>query len=102
MFRTPALAVAVLGLTLGASIAEAGWSRKSSVTGPNGNTVSRSGSGSCSGGSCSASRTTTGPYGNSVSRSGSGSCSDGTCSGSRTTTGPNGNSVTRSGSVSRY
>lgn len=94
--------VSATGLLLGTTVADAGWSRSGSVTGPRGNTFSGSGSGSCSGGSCSASRSVTGPYGGTVSRNGSGSCSGGTCSGSRTTTGPYGGSVTRSGSFSRY
>jgi hypothetical protein len=37
-----------------------------------------------------------------VTRSGSSSCSGGSCNSSATWTGPNGGSVTRSGSISRY
>jgi hypothetical protein len=54
-----------------ATMAEANaWTRSGTVTGPNGNTVTRSGSGGCAGGVCTGTRTTTGPRGNSVTRSG--------------------------------
>lgn len=101
MARTSILALTSVFLTLGMSVAEAG-SRSVTVTGPYGNTASRSGSGSCYGGTCSGSRTATGPYGNTVTRSGSASCVGGTCSGSRTTTGPRGQSISRIRSVTRY
>lgn len=54
-----------------ATMAEANaWTRSGTVTGPNGNSVTRSGSGGCAGGVCTGTRTTTGPRGNSVTRSG--------------------------------
>lgn len=110
---------------------EAGaWQRKTTSTGPNGNSRSVESSGGCSGGSCTyqrsvtgpggntrtrsrtvtdggdgdgwnRSRTVTGPAGNTYTTSRSGSCDGDSCSYERTRTGPNG-SVTRSGTVSRY
>lgn len=102
MFRMPTLAAAAVCLVFGASIAEAGWARSGSATGPRGHTWTGSSSGTCAGGSCSASRTVTGPHGGSASRSWSGSCAGGTCSGTRTTTGPYGGTVTRSGTITRH
>lgn len=93
---------AVAALTMLGAVNDANaWSRSGSTTGPGGRTASHSGSGSCSGGSCSSSQTATGPRGNSVTRNGQTSCSDGSCSGSATYTGPNGRSATRTRSTSR-
>lgn len=50
---------------------------------------------------CSGSATVTGPSGNTVTRSGSAGCSGGTCTRSGTITGPAGESVTFRRSVSR-
>jgi hypothetical protein len=78
------------------------WSRSGSVTTRRG-TYYGSASGSCSGGTCSRSRSITGPYGNTMSRSGSVTrTGPHDFSYSRATTGPNGNSVTRSGAVHTY
>ena len=85
----------------GASVADAGWSRSGGGTGPRDNTWNSSGSGSCSGGTCSSRQTFTGARGT-TSRSGSTSCSGGSCSHSTTVTGPNGQGYTRSGTVTRY
>lgn len=94
-------ALAALLSTAAASQADA-WTRSGSVTTARG-TYTGSASGSCAGGICSRSRTVTGPNGNSVSRSGSVSRTGPyRYSYSRTTTGPNGNSVTRSGAVAAY
>lgn len=95
-------ALAAVLLVAGASIAEAGWSRKASGTGPRGNSWSSTGSGSCYGGSCSSAQTFTGPAGGTTTRSGNTTCAGGTCNHSATVTGPNGNGYTRSGSVTRY
>lgn len=54
----------------GASVADAGWSRSGGGTGPRGNTWNSSGFGSCSDGSCSHSTTVTGPNGEGYTRSG--------------------------------
>jgi hypothetical protein len=77
------------------------WTRDGSISGPRG-TASVHANGGCTGGSCSRSINRTGPDGYSMSRSGSVSCDGGYCNGSRTTTGPRGNTVTRSGSFHRY
>lgn len=96
------LCLAAALVVVGASFAEAGWSRSSGGTGPRGRTWSSTGSGSCAGGTCSSSQTRTGPNGGTVTRSGSTSCSGGTCEHSATRTGPNGGTATRSGSITRY
>lgn len=92
------------GVLVLAWVAEANaFTRNGSVTGPNGGTASVSGSGGCSGGTCSRTVKRTGPYGGTASRSGSASCNSGTasCSGTRTTTGPKGGTIVRNGSISR-
>jgi hypothetical protein len=123
------LAAAACVLTLAAADANA-WQRNTTSTGPNGNSRSVESSGGCSGGTCGYSRSVTGPMGNTRTRSrtvtdqgdgvswdrersvngpngntvtygGSGSCSGGSCSYERGRSGPNG-SVSRSGTVSRY
>lgn len=50
---------------------------------------------------CSGAVTTTGPQGNTVTRSGSASCADGTCMRSGSVTGPNGETATFDRSISR-
>ena len=50
---------------------------------------------------CSGSVTATGPQGNTVTRSGSASCVNGTCTRSRTVTGPQGETATFDRSISR-
>jgi hypothetical protein len=55
----------------------------------------------CAAYGCSAEATITGPAGQTATRSGSASCADGTCSRSGTVTGPNGDSVTFNRSISR-
>jgi hypothetical protein len=78
------------------------WTRSGSVTTWRG-TYTGSASGGCSGGTCSRTRSVTGPNGNTWSRSGSVTRTGPyRYSYSRTTTGPNGNSVTRSGWVRTY
>lgn len=99
----PLLVLALTGIVSLATVSQAAaWTRTGTTTTPRG-TYSSSGSGGCSGGTCSRSGTTTGPYGGSVSRSGSVTqTAPGSYNYSRTTTGPYGNSVSRSGSVTRY
>jgi hypothetical protein len=96
------ITLALAFLLAGASMAEAGWSRKGSGVGPRGGTWSSTGSGSCAGGSCASTQTFTGPAGGTTTRHGSTTCSGGTCNHSATVTGPNGNGYTRSGSFARY
>lgn len=100
-YATP-ITLAAAFLLAGASVADAGWSRKGGGTGPRGNSWSSTGSGSCSGGSCASMQTFTGPNGGTTTRNGSTTCSGGTCNHSATVTGPNGHGYTRSGSVTRY
>ncbi len=97
------LAISALfaALAFGA-VGEAGaWERNTSTTGPRGQTVTGSHSGSCANGSCSGSSTATGPQGQTVTGSRNGSCANGSCSGSSTATGPRGQSITRNRSFSR-
>lgn len=78
------------------------WTRSTTVTTPRG-TYTGSAAAGCAGGVCSRSATVTGPYGNTVSRSGSvARTAYPSYMYSRTTTGPYGRSVTRSGSVVVY
>lgn len=98
-FAPAALAIALM--VAGASTADAGWSRSGGGTGPRGNSWNSTGSGSCSGGTCTSNQTYTGPRGT-TTRSRSTTCSGGTCKHTGTVTGPNGNGVTRSGTVTRY
>ncbi|MGZ3282703.1 MAG: hypothetical protein ACXU9C_06245 [Xanthobacteraceae bacterium] len=99
VFASATLA-AVLSL---ATLSEANaWSRNGSFTTRRG-TYYGSASGGCAGGTCSRSASITGPNGGTVSRTGSVSrVGPHTYDYSRTTTGPNGNSVTRSGTVVAY
>lgn len=77
------------------------------ITGPNGNTTTKSQSGNCvateTGRDCSRSVTRTGPNGQTATRDASKSvaCENGVCSGTKTVTTPGGKSFTRSGSVTR-
>ena len=99
--KTISASLAVL-ISVGAVSQADAWTRSGSVTTARG-TYTGSASGSCAGGTCSRSRSVTGPYGNTVSRSGSVSrTAPYAYSYSRTTTGPYGNSVTRSGTVTAY
>lgn len=78
------------------------WTRSGSLTTRRG-TYNATASGGCGGGSCWRTRSVTGPNGRTVTQSGSVSRSGPyRYSYTRTTTGPNGNSVTRSGSVRGY
>jgi len=92
----PILLLASLFTAATASQASA-WTRSGSLSTAQG-TYSRSVSGSCAGGTCARSATITGPNGRSVSRSGSITRTGPYRYGfSRTTTGPYGRSVTRAG-----
>ena len=122
------LATSALTLVLATSVVAdaSAWTRKSTTIGTYGNTVNRSVSGNCAGGTCSRdaavrlihkmtskdsgstscaggtcphSGATTNAYGNTVTRNGAVSCYGGTCSQSSTTTGAYGRSVTHQGTV---
>ncbi|MFA6265544.1 MAG: hypothetical protein WC670_07510 [Pseudolabrys sp.] len=86
-----------------AFVSEAGaWTRSGSVTTARG-TYTGQASGSCAGGTCTRSRSVTGPNGKTVSRTGSATRTGPyRYRYTRTTTGPNGGSVTRSGRVVSY
>jgi len=95
------LSIAAAVVVAGCSAASA-WTRSGTVTTPRG-TYTGSASGGCAGGTCSRSATVTGPNGRTVSRSGSISrTGPHSYSYSRTTTGPQGRSVTRAGTVHVY
>jgi hypothetical protein len=94
-------ALATAFLVGGMQSAEAGWSRKGGGTGPHAGTWSSTGSGSCSGGTCSSHQSFTGPLGRVTTRDGSISCASGSCTSSATVTGPNGRRYTRSGTITR-
>lgn len=94
----------IVAATVGvASVSEANaWTRSGSVTTARG-TYTGQASGTCAGGTCSRTRSVTGPNGNTVTRSGSATRTGPyRYSYTRTTTGPNGGSVTRSGRVVSY
>jgi hypothetical protein len=95
--------IALSALLIAGSVSDArAWSRSGSVTTRRG-TYTGSASGSCSGGTCSRSASVTGPNGHTVSRTGSISrTGPDRYAYSRTTTGPNGRSVTRSGWFRRW
>jgi hypothetical protein len=78
--------VSVMALTADANA----WSRKNTVTGPGGNTVTHQSKGHCDNASCSRSGRITGPAGNSVTYGGSTSCHDGVCTRKGKITGPRG------------
>jgi hypothetical protein len=102
MKMTFAVAAAVAGLLAMTAADANAWTRNSSVTGPNGRTVTRSETGSCAYGSCSRQGTVTGPNGNQVTYGSSTTCANGTCTHNGHATGPNGRTVTRKGTWTRY
>jgi hypothetical protein len=101
------LATTGLFATGAAPASAASWSRQISVThsaphqisstrtytGPNGRSVTRTGSASCNDGACTHSSTVTGPNGNTVTRTGGTECGPYACVHGSTATGPEGNSV---------
>ena len=91
---------AIAGLLLLGTAAEASaWTRHGTVTTARG-TYAVNGAGSCAGGTCSRTRTGTGPNGGTVTRSGSVTqTAPGQYQYSGAATGPYGRSVTRSGIV---
>jgi hypothetical protein len=95
--------IALSALLIGGAASDAkAWTRTGTVTTQRG-TYTRTASGSCGGGTCSRSASVTGPNGHTVSRSGSISRTGPyRYAYTRTTTGPYGNSVTRSGWYRRW
>jgi hypothetical protein len=98
MLKIASLALASI-LVLGAVADASAYTRSSSTTGPRGNTVGSTGTGSCTGGACVSNQTVTGPRGQSGTRSGTTTCADGKCQGGATYTGPGGNTVKRNRST---
>ncbi|HWK96182.1 MAG TPA: hypothetical protein VNR39_12245 [Pseudolabrys sp.] len=86
-----------------AAVTEANaWTRNGSVTTARG-TYTAHASGSCAGGTCTRTRSVTGPNGKTVTQSGSATrTGPHRYRYTQTTTGPNGGSVTRSGRVVSY
>lgn len=100
-FTVGTIALSALLIAGSASDARA-WSRSGSVTTQRG-TYTGTASAGCGGGTCSRSVSVTGPNGHTVSRTGSISrTGPDRYAYSRTTTGPNGRSVTRSGWFRRW
>jgi hypothetical protein len=99
----PILAAALASIALLATLAPASaWTRNGSVTTWRG-TYAGTATGYCAYGTCQRSRTITGPNGGTVTRSGSATrTSPGVVQYGGTTTGPNGGTVTRSGTITRY
>ena len=91
-----AATASVMALTVEANA----WSRKNTVTGPGGGTVTHQSKGHCDNASCSRKGNITGPAGNSVTYGGSTSCRDGVCTRSGKVTGPGGRSFTFRSTVS--
>ena len=78
------------------------WEAQSTVTGPQGQTMTRSGSASCADGSCTRSGSVTGPQGQTATRNRTASrTAPGQWSAQSTATGRHGGTVTRSRSVQR-
>lgn len=101
--KTPLITAALAGLFVVGAVAEASaWTRSGTVTTGRG-TYNVQGSGSCGWRSCSGSRTVTGPNGNSVTRQGTLTrIGPGRAYYSGSVTGPNGGTVYRRGVVTRY
>lgn len=95
------ISLAAVLMVAGSSAASA-WTRHGTVTTPRGTYIGTA-SGGCAGGTCSRSASVIGPDGRTVSRSGSITrTGPHRYSYSRTTTGPQGRSVTRAGTVRVY
>lgn len=95
------LAAAMLGSIVIVPAASA-FEAQSTVTGPQGQTATRSGSASCEGGNCTRSGSATGPQGQTAARQRSVTrTAPGQWSGQGTATGRRGGTVARSGSVQR-
>jgi len=78
------------------------WERKSTITGPAGNTAHVEARGNRDGNEWSRGRTITGPNGNTATLGATGYCYGGECTVERSRTGPAGNTVTRRSTIRRY
>ncbi len=95
------LAAAMLG-SIAIAPAASAWEAQSTVTGPQGQTATRSGSASCADASCTRSGAVTGPQGQTGTRNRSVTrMAPGEWSAQGTATGRRGGTATRSGSVQR-
>ncbi|NKC31673.1 hypothetical protein [Falsiroseomonas selenitidurans] len=95
------LVAAMLGSVAGVPAASA-WEAQSSLTGPQGQTATRSGSLNCADGSCTRSGSATGPQGQTATRQRNVTrTAPGQWSAQGTATGRRGGTATRSGSVQR-
>jgi hypothetical protein len=101
--KTPLLTAALAGLfVIGAAAEASAWTRNGTVTTGRG-TYNVQGGGSCANGACSGSRTVTGPNGNSVTRQGSITrVGPNRAYYTGSVTGPNGGTVYRRGVITRY
>ncbi len=94
--------MAALFSSIAMSPAAVAWEAQSSVTGPQGQTATRSGSASCADGSCTRSGSVTGPQGQTATRNRTVTrTAPGQWSTQGTATGRRGGTVTRSGSLQR-
>jgi len=98
----------IMALTAGAFVAATAfaadadaWERRSTITGPAGNSAHVEAYGSRGDGQWSRHRTITGPAGNSATLGATGSCYGGECQINRSRTGPAGNTVRRSTTIRR-
>jgi hypothetical protein len=99
----------LLALTAGAFVAATAfaadadaWERRSTITGPAGNSGHVEAYGSRGGGEWYRNRTITGPSGNTATLGATGSCYGGECQIERQRTGPAGNTVRRSTTIRAY
>jgi len=92
---------ALLAATAFATDADA-WERRSTITGPAGNSAHVEAYGSRGGGQWERGRTITGPAGNTATLGATGSCYGGECQIERSRTGPAGNTVNRNTTIRRY
>ena len=96
-----ALSVAVLSATVFAATGAGAWDRHTSVTGPDGKTVSSHASGSCHDNECRSKQVVVGPNGRTLVRRGIARCHGDECEGTVRVTGPEGRTVTRRIKVER-
>jgi len=99
----------IMALTAGAFVAATAfaadadaWERRSTITGPAGNSAHVEAYGSRGGGQWERGRTITGPAGNTATLGATGSCYGGECQIERSRTGPAGNTVNRNTTIRRY
>ncbi len=89
------LPVAILSITVLSAGSAGAWDRHTSVTGPDGKTVSSHESANCHDDECRAKQVIVGPNGNTIVRTGKIKCHENECDGTVRVTGPEGKTVTR-------